>query len=131
VKTVIKIEGIHHVSLVVTDLERAITFYRDQLGLKEIKRPPFDFPGAWFAIGENQQLHLIVHPTSQTLRKDGGIDSRDGHFAIRVKDYEATLNHLKGQGIEVKEKPNSRSGFKQIFCTDPDGNIIEFHVPRN
>jgi glyoxylase I family protein len=42
------IESIHHVSIPipVADLERSKTFYREVLGLKEIERPPFDFPGA-------------------------------------------------------------------------------------
>lgn len=40
-----KIEAIHHVSLGVTDLERSRQFYREILGLEEIARPPFNFPG--------------------------------------------------------------------------------------
>ena len=38
------IQAIHHVSLSVSDLERARAFYKDVLGLREIPRPPFDFP---------------------------------------------------------------------------------------
>ncbi|MFC0472070.1 VOC family protein [Halalkalibacter kiskunsagensis] len=123
------IESIHHVSLSVTDLEKAKHFYSNILGFHEIKRPVFDFPGAWYQIG-NQQLHLIVHPTSDTLRNEGPIESKDGHFAIRVKDYYQTLNYLKRIGIEIVEKPNSQSGFAQIFCKDPDRNLIEFNVDQ-
>jgi catechol 2,3-dioxygenase-like lactoylglutathione lyase family enzyme len=37
---------IHHVSLPVNDPERSKEFYGSVLGLGEIERPLFDFPGA-------------------------------------------------------------------------------------
>lgn len=125
----IQYECLHHVSLTVTNLEQAKHFYSNILGLKEIQRPNFDFPGAWYEI-KGQQLHLIVLPTSQTIRQDKRLSSREGHFALRVKDYDATLNWLKRHEVELLEKPNSMSGFAQIFCADPDGNLIELNVEQ-
>lgn len=125
----IEVVNIHHVSLSVTDLQKAKHFYGTMLGFQELERPNFDFPGAWYQVG-NQQLHLIVHSDSSTLRMDQEINSRDGHFAIRVKDYYETLKQLKELGIKVSEKPNSKSGFAQIFCMDPDLNLIEFNVDQ-
>ncbi|MFB9325232.1 VOC family protein [Paenibacillus aurantiacus] len=123
------IDGYHHVSLLVTDLARAKTFYKQVLGLEEITRPPFDFPGAWFAVGESgQQLHLIVHDGE--TRRSGGIDTRDGHFALRVKDYEAAIEELGRHGIKYRAKPESITGFAQIFLLDPDHNIIELNAIR-
>ncbi|WP_274651372.1 VOC family protein [Paenibacillus humicola] len=122
-------EGIHHVSIIVTDLQQAKTFYEEIIGLKEIERPPFDFPGAWYAIGPGgQQLHLIVH-NGETLRSSG-IDTRDGHFAIRVADFEATLDWLRQRGVEHKANPNSITGFGQIYVTDPDRNVIELNAAK-
>jgi len=77
------------VSLGVTDLERSRAFYREVLGLQELARPPFNFPGAWFAAGESQQLHLIVHRDS-TFRTGKGMDNRDNHFAVRVANASAS-----------------------------------------
>lgn len=125
----IQYECLHHVSLTVTNLEQAKHFYSNILCLKEIQRPTFDFPGAWYEI-KGQQLHLIVLPTSQTIRQDKRLSSREGHFALRVKDYDATLNWLKRHEVELLEKPNSMSGFAQIFCADPDGNLIELNVEQ-
>ncbi|MCH6264972.1 VOC family protein [Neobacillus citreus] len=121
---------LHHVSLNVTDLSRAKKFYSEILCLKELTRPAFDFEGAWYGIG-NQQLHLIVLPHSQTLRHDKSLSSREGHFALRVKNYAETLAWLKKNGVNVLEKPNSVSGFAQIFCADPDGNLIELNVDQS
>ncbi|OMP65699.1 VOC family protein [Domibacillus epiphyticus] len=122
-------EELHHVGINVTNLEKAKQFYREILCLEELERPPFDFEGAWFAVG-NQQIHLLVIPESQTIRRDKRLSSREGHFALRVKDYEGTLQWLKKNNIDVLEKPDSTSGFAQIFCADPDGNLIELHVER-
>ncbi|MBW8348726.1 VOC family protein [Bacillus sp. IITD106] len=41
----IEIIGLHHISLSVTNLEECKQFYGNILGLKEIKRPNFDFNG--------------------------------------------------------------------------------------
>ena len=125
----IELDNFHHISLSITNLEKSKHFYGDILKFPEIKRPDFDFPGAWYQLGM-QQLHLIVHPESLTLRGNQDIKTRDGHFAVRVKDYKQTLTYLKSQGIEVEEKPYSKSGFSQIFCSDPDGNLIEFNVEQ-
>lgn len=110
-----------------TDLARAKEFYEKILGLTELQRPEFDFPGAWYDI-EGQQLHLIVDPSAQTIRRDKSLSSKEGHFALRVENYYDSLKWLKENDVEVLEKPKSISGFAQIFCADPDGNLIELNV---
>jgi catechol 2,3-dioxygenase-like lactoylglutathione lyase family enzyme len=42
---------IHHVSLNVTDTERALGFSRDVLGMRPLPRPAFTFGGAWALSG--------------------------------------------------------------------------------
>jgi glyoxylase I family protein len=125
----IKYKGLHHVSLSVTNLERARDFYSNILCLKEIERPNFDFPGAWYEV-EQQQIHLIVLPSSQTIRPDKRLSSREGHFALRVENYAATLAWLQKNDIEILDRFHSKSGFAQIFCADPDGNLVELNVER-
>jgi glyoxylase I family protein len=126
----IKSKMIHHISLNVTNLEKSKQFYKDVLCLEEINRPDFLFPGAWFAIGSlGQQLHLIVH-SGETLRSKG-LDSRDGHFALRVENFEETLDWLEQKKVVYKAKNKSNSGFQQIFVLDPDLNIIEMNVQRD
>ncbi|WP_394172668.1 VOC family protein [Guptibacillus hwajinpoensis] len=125
----IAIDHLHHVSLAVTDLDRAKSFYSHILCLNEIERPAFDFPGAWYQVG-SQQLHLIVYPEASTLRGTDELTSREGHFAFRVKSYEETLKWLKSTGIEIHENYYSKSGFAQLFVSDPDGNLIELNIER-
>lgn len=123
----IQIEAIQHVAVVVTDLNRATAFYERVLGLQPTTRPNFDFPGAWFLIG-HQQLHLLTNASAKTLRETVVIDTRDGHFAIRIASYDEAIEHLTAIGIPFRANPNSVTGWKQIFVCDPDGNIIELNA---
>lgn len=112
-----------------TDVERARSFYGDVLGLVEIERPPFDFRGAWYELGE-RQLHLIVHPPTRTLRGTTEIEPRDAHFALRVEDYDHTLARLRAHGVDVVESPVNLTPWAQLYVTDPDGNVVELNVER-
>jgi glyoxylase I family protein len=125
----IEVETLHHISISVTDLARAKRFYGELLGLKEISRPPFDFPGAWYQLGD-RQLHLIVHPGTRTLRGTTSIESREGHYGIRVRSYSRTLEHLRARGISFRDKPCNLTPWPQIYVTDPDGNVIELNAER-
>ena len=132
-----RVDALHHVALPVVDLVRARRFYSEVLGLEEIPRPEaFDFPGAWFRLGDGQ-LHLIER-SGGTMREGKALDSRDGHFAIRIADYDAMLSHLRSLGfredaalddpmrIKANRKPNA--GFPQIFLMDPDRHVIEINA---
>jgi catechol 2,3-dioxygenase-like lactoylglutathione lyase family enzyme len=126
---VLAVEALHHVSISVTQLEPAKRFYGEVLGLGEIPRPAFDFPGAWYELGD-RQLHLLVHSRQRTLRGTTEVDPRDGHFALRVTDYEAALEHLRAHGVEIVESPRNPTPWSQIYVTDPDGNVVELNVDR-
>lgn len=121
---------LHHVSVCVTDVERAKRFYRDVLGLVELPRPPLPFGGAWYALGTQQQLHLIAHEAPRTLRGTTAIDGRDGHLALRVASYDAALAHLTALGVPCIEAPVNMTPWAQIYITDPDGNVIELNTER-
>jgi len=134
-----RIETIHHVSLTVTDLDRSKKFYREILGLSEIERPAFPFPGAWFQVGANQQLHLILHPGA-TFRGAKGIDTRDGHVAVRVASFRGALEYLRSKGyredaadqdlMKMHTNPQAIAGFPQIYILDPDRHLIELNAEK-
>jgi glyoxylase I family protein len=129
---------LHHVAVNVTDLERSKRFYREVLGLEEIARPPFSFPGAWFQVGgPGHHVHLIVHEAA-TTRGRKGIDTRDIHFALRVRSYREALESLRAKGyredaaaddlLRMIVSPRATAGFPQIYVMDPDRNVIEINA---
>ena len=60
-----KFSQLNHVALHVADIERSVEFYRDVLRLEPIPRPAFTFPGAWFQLGTDQELHIIGERTRE------------------------------------------------------------------
>ncbi len=132
-----EIRTIHHVSLTVTNLEQSRQFYREIMSLPEIARPAFPFPGAWFGIGESQQLHLIIH-SDAIFRGAKGIDTRDVHFAVRVPSFHETIEFLRSRGysedadasgmLRMVVRPRATAGFPQIYILDPDNHVIEINA---
>ena len=134
-----EIQSIHHVSLTSSDLDRSRRFYREVLGLKEIPRPDFPFRGAWFELGPQQQLHLIVHEDA-TFRGQKGLDGRDLHFAVRVRSYRRAMEILRAHGfhedgdpmdpLRMRVTPNAITNFPQIHILDPDRHVIEINAEQ-
>jgi catechol 2,3-dioxygenase-like lactoylglutathione lyase family enzyme len=126
---------LHHVSLPTRDLERSRAFYREALGLAEIQRPPFPFPGAWFRLGD-RELHLIGGRDDP--QGGSGTDPNQLHFAIRVARFGEAVERLKRLGyredvdpadpmhLEVRLRPVT--GYPQAYLNDPDNHLIEINA---
>jgi catechol 2,3-dioxygenase-like lactoylglutathione lyase family enzyme len=127
---VLLITSLNHVAVCVTDIARAKRFYGDVLGLTEIDRPPFPFGGAWYELTDGRQLHLIVHDRPLTLRGTTEIDLRDGHLAFGVADFEPAVAQLEAKGVQCVVRPDNITPWKQVYITDPDGNVIELNALR-
>ncbi len=113
---------LHHVAVIVGDLDCSARFYQEVLGLKPDQRPDLGFPGLFYTLGEGQQLHLmqIDDPYSGCEQPTHG--GRDHHFALATDDLDGLVVRL-GEAKVVYAK--SRSGRAAIFFRDPDGNAIE------
>ena len=127
---------VHHVSLATSDLPRALAFYRDVLGLKQIDRPALSNAGAWLETGTSQ-IHLIDYPNG-TFRRKSAIDNQDVHYALRVDNFEAAVQELAERGYRedagendpkrVLIKRKSPVGFPQIYLMDPDQHVVEINA---
>jgi glyoxylase I family protein len=108
---------VHHVSINVDEVDAALAFYVDVLGLvPRTDRPDLGFGGAWLDAG-GQQVHLI----------EGQVPDAVGqHFALRVDDLDATVAELRQRDVEVSD-PRPVASSRQAFLRDPAGNLIELH----
>jgi catechol 2,3-dioxygenase-like lactoylglutathione lyase family enzyme len=119
-----------HVSVTVTDVARAREFYSNVLGFEEIARPAFDFPGIWYSLGGDLQLHIILN--DQLVRPAGErerIVARYPHFALWTDDADATAARIEARGLVGRDVVSGPTGLRQVFVKDPDGNMIEFIGP--
>lgn len=116
-----RITQLNHVALQVRNVAVTVRFYEEVVGLKQIPRPAFGFPGAWFRIGADQELHLIEGGAGQVSSS-----SRGDHFAMMVDSIADAEALLRGKGIAYKGPHQRPDGARQIFFEDPDGHVIEF-----
>ena len=117
--------GIHHVSLLVDDLQRALDFYCGVLVMTTVVRPEMRFDGAWLDAGGGQQIHLLVLPVPGAGIERPEHGGMDYHTAFRVADFAGLVDRLERAGVAFTR---SRSGRQALFCRDPDGNALEFMV---
>src|SRR5215467_12147039 len=120
------IRELNHVAIYVTDVSRSSNFYRTVLRLESIPRPAFTFPGAWFRLGTNQELHLIANHGAPFF------PSHDkNHFALLVDDLEEWEGHLKSANASFAARKQRPDGAWQVFLRDPDGHVIELFAPED
>ncbi len=119
-----------HVSVTVTDVAKAREFYSNTLGFQEIPRPAFNFPGIWYSLGGELQLHIILN---DTLVRSAGerekIEAQYPHFALWTEDCDATASRIETLAQPCRDVVSGPTGLRQVFVKDPDGNMIEFIGP--
>ena len=115
------VADIHHVSLNVADVDRALALYRDVLGMQVLPRPELPVDGVWLDAGNGRQGHLIVADVP---------DDRGQHVAFAVADLDAIVATLRDAGVRIGDPmPVGDTGIRQAFAIDPDGNRLEFTQP--
>ena len=119
-----------HVSVTVTDLEKAEAFYGGVLGLQQVPRPDFGFPGVWYSLGGDLQLHIIVNEklTRPPVERES-FELRYPHFALWTEDADETARKMAESGAHFNDFTSTPTGLRQLFIKDPDGNMIEFIGP--
>lgn len=103
--TVIRIGRIHHVAVVVRDLNASLTFWRDTLGLAVETVMPISTDRvtiAFLQVGESKIE--LVHPDDDTTGVARFLANKgEGfhHVCFEVPDVAATLAQLAGAGIQL------------------------------
>jgi len=126
-------EKIDHIGIAVKDLDRALRFYRDQLGLelKEIEEVDEQKVKVAFVPVSESNLELLEPtdssgPVGKFLAKKG-----EGfhHISFRVSDLEGKLKQLQEQGVElIDTEPRYGAGGAKIAFIHPrstGGILIE------
>jgi catechol 2,3-dioxygenase-like lactoylglutathione lyase family enzyme len=125
-KSALKVKGLDHVVLRVADMDRAIAFYQQVLGLQIERRLE--------SIGL-VQLRAGAAMIDLVPRTEDEDDGRNmDHYAVQIEelDVPALTAHLKRHGIdpgEVRRRYGAEGYGSSIYITDPDGNTVELKGP--
>jgi lactoylglutathione lyase len=112
-----------HTMVRVADLEKSLHFYRDLLGLREIRR--IENEGGRFT------LVFLAAPGDDAAQveltwnwdpEDYGIGRAFGHLAYEVEDIYAACEKLKAGGVTINRPP--RDG-RMAFVRSPDNISVE------
>ena len=111
------VSGIHHVSINVSDVDRALAFYVDVLGLDTLPRPDFAFGGAWLATPDGREIHLLVAAVPPDVGQ---------HVAFEVDDIDAAVATVRAHGGElVGDVENYEDLYRLCYVRGPERIIVE------
>jgi methylmalonyl-CoA/ethylmalonyl-CoA epimerase len=130
------IKGLHRVSIAVDNLENALTFYRDVLGLtvmEQLELPEHGLRLARLALGT--AFIELLQPTDESGALAAFIAHRGmglHHITIEVEDIEHEMRTLMARGIQLydrtaREGPDGRVAF--IHQESTGGVLIEMTEP--
>jgi lactoylglutathione lyase len=119
----------------VRDLERSIDFYKNALGMHELRRENFTegrFTLVFIGYGDESSDATIelTHNWDQNSYQHG---TGYGHIALAVNDIDALFEHLRQLKITISREPApmkfvvDETGHREViaFIEDPDGYKIE------
>jgi catechol 2,3-dioxygenase-like lactoylglutathione lyase family enzyme len=126
IQSALRVKGLDHVVLRVADMDRAIAFYEQVLGLHVERRLP-EIGLVQLRAG-SAMIDLV--PRTEDEEEGRNMD----HFAVRIEamDVPALTAHLKRHGIdpgEVRRRYGAEGYGSSIYLTDPDGNTVELKGP--
>ena len=125
----IKLAGIGHVLLRVTDEEASKRFYRYVLGFRVAEQDP-EHGGVFMTLGDGfHTLDLTQHPAPAEARRPERGEMGLVHIAFKVASYAALREayaHLQGQGVEI-QRAIDHVCQRSLYFTDPDGNGLEIY----
>jgi catechol 2,3-dioxygenase-like lactoylglutathione lyase family enzyme len=144
--------GLDHAGLTVSDLDRAVAFWRDLLGFRELGRGVVRWPHldrltgidetaiAWVGLaledGTTVELQEYLHPRGRAVDGDAA-ESSPGrtHLGLAVRDLDALVERLHGARVPLRSpapvvlEEGAYRGWRAIYCLDPDGHSLELMEP--
>jgi len=110
----------------VRDLERSLSFYRDVVGMKEVRRGTMPHGGVYVGLrlpGSESELELNYYPKGNRFATRYKRGEELDHLGFVVKDARKTFDRLIRAGASVALGPDSKG--TELYVRDPDGIWLE------
>jgi catechol 2,3-dioxygenase-like lactoylglutathione lyase family enzyme len=132
-----------HYSIRTKDLEASRRFYLEVMNFRIGYRPPFEFPGLWLYVDDDESeygvVHLIGVDADSEKSLTGYLGDRQGvglmgtgsvdHLAFLTTDWPSMRERCKVHGVSYVERTIPLLGLHQVFLIDPSGLTIELNYP--
>ena len=124
------IQCVVETAVYVDDLDSALRFYRDVLGLKYLESEPGRH--VFFQVGSSDVL-LVFRP--EATQKGDHLPAHGtrgpGHVAmgIAAADLEGWREHLRAHGVAIEHEEHWPRGGLSLYFRDPGGNSVELITP--
>ena len=118
------VRELHHVAIVVPDIDSARAVYEDALGLSggEVEHVPAQKVDVLVLYAGGQRIELVA-PASEDSPVTGFLAKRGGglhHLAWRVDDIEAALERLRARGLRlIDEEPGPGAHGTRVAFVHP------------
>jgi lactoylglutathione lyase len=119
------VRKLNHTRYRVTDLEKTISFYKDVLGLQEVRRSksPRGSELVFLKAPESEELiEICSFPASGPVNITGQDVT---HLAFEVDDLDAFAKHSTSKGYPLTDGPTPTSSGRFAFIDAPEGYEIE------
>ena len=125
-----KLNSVHHIAIIVSNIEKAREFYIKKLGFEAIRENYRKERDDWkldLRVDEHTELEIFAekNPPKRVNRPEAcGLR----HLALRVESVEETVKELDEIGSECEPiRTDTYTGEKMTFFFDPDGLPLEIH----
>jgi len=115
-----------HNNINVFDLEKSLAFYKEALGLGEVRRiEPEDGSFILVFLSDGRTAHRLELTWLRNRKDKYNLGDNEIHLAFRTDDYDGAYQSHKAMGVVCYENP--KMGI--YFIEDPDGYWIEILPP--
>lgn len=123
------VHGLYHVAIKTSDLAATRKFWTRIIGLREMARPDFGYPGAWLGCPQPGGLGIIhVYAGGPALGPEGkapaGTAAID-HLSLSCSGYRSYVSRFRDAGLDWREFIVPGTSLWQLFVYDPSGVQLE------
>jgi catechol 2,3-dioxygenase-like lactoylglutathione lyase family enzyme len=123
------VHGLFHAAIKTADLAATIHFYCDVLGLKQVHRPDFGYPGAWLACptpGGQAIVHIYAGGPALGVTGVAPIGTAAiDHLSLACSGFQDFKQRFKQNQIPWREFLVPGTSLWQLFASDPSGVQLE------
>ena len=127
-----RVNGLNHVNIVDSDIDRTVQFYQTVLGMRAepIPMAPAGFDGRWIYDEDGQPIiHVQAYNAERHGAPGGGKTGAIDHVALTCSDFAGMLRRCEDMGIDHRVNDRQFGDLRQVFITDPDNVSLELNFP--